>query len=113
MSLLFMTILLVLLGLSMGTTYICWMAGFTETLESINPALVATGLAIWSFILRAFLILPPIVGLQGRGWITWWWMCLGGILVFIPTIFLLIGYWNPVRAQRETRAELSAEGLQV
>jgi MFS family permease len=118
LSLLFMTLLLILLGLSMGTTYICWMAGFTETLESINPALVATGLAIWSFILRcitivAFLILPPIVGSQGQGWTTWWWMCLGGMLVFIPSIFLLIGYWNPVRARRETRAELRAEGLQV
>ncbi len=117
-SLLFMTILLSLLGVCMGTVYVSWMAGFTETVESINPALVATGLAVWSFILRcitivAFLALPPIIGPLGRGWTTWWWICLAGMVAFIPAIFLMAGYWNPIRAGQEMRARLRAEGLDV
>ncbi len=32
--------------------YATWMAGFTETVEAHNPALVATGLAVWGGMLR-------------------------------------------------------------
>ena len=42
------------------------MAAYTETLEQRNPALVATGLAIWGWVLRvvaagAFLVVPFVV----------------------------------------------------
>jgi len=44
-----------------------WMASFTETVEKHNPALVATGLAVWGWIIRAviaisFIIMPLVVG---------------------------------------------------
>jgi ACS family D-galactonate transporter-like MFS transporter len=35
-----------------GMAYCCWMAAFTETVEDINPAGTATGLAIWGWVLR-------------------------------------------------------------
>jgi MFS family permease len=35
-----------------GVAYAPWMAGFTETVETHNPAATATGLAIWGWILR-------------------------------------------------------------
>lgn len=46
--------------------YCPWMASFTETVEDRNPALAATGLAIWAWIQRlvvfaSFLLLPFIV----------------------------------------------------
>ena len=49
-----------------GTAYATWMASFTETIEAHNPALTATGLAIWGWLLRlvitaSFLAIPPIV----------------------------------------------------
>ena len=49
-----------------GCAYATWMAAFTETIEARNPALTATGLAIWGWILRlvvtaSFLLLPQIV----------------------------------------------------
>jgi MFS family permease len=50
----------------LGIAYAPWMAGFTETVEKHNPALTATGLAVWGWILRivvavaAFLV-PTIV----------------------------------------------------
>ncbi|MHB1717154.1 MAG: MFS transporter [Acidimicrobiales bacterium] len=49
-----------------GATYSPWMAAFTETVERRNPALVATGLAVWGWILRVvvaltFLVVPFVV----------------------------------------------------
>ncbi len=55
-----------LLAVCMGIAYAPWMASFTETVERHNPALVATGLAVWGWILRAVVavsifILPFVV----------------------------------------------------
>jgi MFS family permease len=49
-----------------GTAYVCWMAAFTETVEKVNPAATATGLAVWGWILRivvtlSFALLPVVV----------------------------------------------------
>ncbi len=50
----------------MGAAYATWMASFTEMVEQLNPALTATGLAIWGWLLRlivtaSFLLLPHVV----------------------------------------------------
>jgi hypothetical protein len=50
----------------MGFAYATWMASFTETIEAHNPALTATGLAVWGWVLRlvvtaSFLGLPHVV----------------------------------------------------
>lgn len=62
------TLVLVSIGLavSLSVAYAPWMAGFTETVEAKNPALVATGLALWGWLLRlvvavSFLFLPLVV----------------------------------------------------
>jgi hypothetical protein len=59
-------ILLVLTGAWLGAAWVPWMAAFTETVEHRNPALSATGLAIWGWILRvtvasAVITIPLIV----------------------------------------------------
>jgi MFS family permease len=46
-------IMSVLLAASLAVAYSPWMASFTETVERRNPALVATGLAVWGWIIRA------------------------------------------------------------
>lgn len=107
-----MAIFLSLFGITIATAYVTWMASFTETLESINPALVATGLAVEAAILRFFVVvstlgLPLVVG-NGQGWGTWWWICIAGMMVFIPTIFTATGYWNIARARREIQAREDA-----
>ncbi len=58
--------LLAAISMFLGFAYVSWMASFTETVEARNPALTATGLAVWGWILRivvfvAFLILPQVV----------------------------------------------------
>jgi MFS family permease len=58
--------IIALLSFGLGVAYTPWMASFTETVEARNPALTATGLAIWGWILRvvvfvAFLIIPHVI----------------------------------------------------
>jgi MFS transporter, ACS family, D-galactonate transporter len=61
-----MALIIALLSFFLGVAYTPWMASFTETVEARNPALTATGLAIWGWIIRivvfvAFLLIPTIV----------------------------------------------------
>ena len=61
-----LAIIIAVLSLGLGIAYTPWMASFTETVEDRNPALTATGLAIWGWIIRiviavSFLILPHVV----------------------------------------------------
>jgi MFS family permease len=49
-----------------GTAYVAWMSAVTETVEKVNPAATATGLAVWGWILRlvvtaSFALLPVVV----------------------------------------------------
>ncbi|MFZ0666109.1 MAG: MFS transporter [Acidimicrobiales bacterium] len=58
--------MVVLLGVFIGVAYTPWMAGYTEAVEAHNPALTATGLAVWGWILRivvavSFLVLPRVI----------------------------------------------------
>jgi hypothetical protein len=59
-------LVIVLLALSISLAYAPWMANYTEQVESHNPALTASGLAIWGWILRitvalSFLVLPHVI----------------------------------------------------
>ena len=59
-------LLMVLLATAIGCAYCPWMAGYTEQVESHNPALAASGLAVWGWILRivvavSFLVLPRVI----------------------------------------------------
>jgi MFS family permease len=61
-----MAIILAALSFCLGVAYVPWMASFTETVEARNPALTATGLAIWGWIIRvvvfaSFLIIPAVI----------------------------------------------------
>ena len=59
-------LVIVLLAVSISIAYAPWMANYTEQVESHNPALTASGLAIWGWILRitvalSFLVLPYVI----------------------------------------------------
>jgi hypothetical protein len=54
------------LAVCMAIAYAPWMAGFTEDVEKRNPALTATGLAVWGWVIRvvvavSIFILPFVV----------------------------------------------------
>ena len=191
----------------LAVAYAPWMASFTETVEKHNPALTATGLAVWGWIIRVVIavsigILPTVVssmtpivqygaqvkaidaqygtglaaiqtlqkvdpatlaalqknpadpaaGLKAVGdvstalhvssataiadlqaaqkippsdlafmqahandvinasasapgqWKDWWWVCVGGMVLFLPFILVMAGRWSPKKA-REDAAE--------
>jgi MFS family permease len=55
-----------LLAMFLAIAYAPWMASFTETVEKRNPALTATGLAVWGWTIRIIvalsaLLLPVVV----------------------------------------------------
>ncbi len=61
-----LAVILAVLSFFTGIAYTPWMASFTETVEARNPALIATGLAIWGWIVRvtvflSFLIIPVMI----------------------------------------------------
>jgi MFS family permease len=61
-----LALILATLSFFLGVAYTPWMASFTETVEARNPALTATGLAIWGWIQRvvvflSFLLIPVVV----------------------------------------------------
>jgi MFS transporter, ACS family, D-galactonate transporter len=61
-----MAIILAAGSFTLGVAYVPWMASFTETVEARNPALIATGLAIWGLIIRivvaaSFFVIPVVI----------------------------------------------------
>jgi MFS family permease len=194
-------IVISILAVFLAIAYAPWMASFTETVERHNPALIATGLAVWGWIIRAvialsILILPSVVGsmtplvtyasqvvaystkyapelatlkavdpatqaalaanpsdtaaatkavgeiatafhisaaaatarftatatvpkadlayLSAHGtavttasaaapgqWKNWWWVCVGGEVVFLPFILVMVGRWSPRKARQD------------
>ena len=49
--------ILIFMAVSLGVAYAPWMASFTETAEQRNPALAATGLAVWGLVIRIVIAL--------------------------------------------------------
>ncbi|MCW2887066.1 MAG: hypothetical protein QOE54_7345 [Streptosporangiaceae bacterium] len=37
-------------------------------------------------------------------WQHWWWVCLGGEILFVPFIFVMAGRWSPRRAREDAEA---------
>jgi hypothetical protein len=59
-------LIMVMLAITIGCAYAPWMASYTEQIEAHNPALTATGLAVWGWTLRivvavSFLVLPRVI----------------------------------------------------
>ncbi len=59
-------LVIVLLAVAISAAYSPWMANYTEQVEWHNPALTATGLGVWGWILRivvalSFLVIPRVI----------------------------------------------------
>ncbi|WP_304047603.1 MFS transporter, partial [Jatrophihabitans endophyticus] len=54
-------IILSLLAVFLGVAYAPWMASFTETVEKRNPALTATGLAVWGLVIRIVIAISVFI----------------------------------------------------
>jgi MFS family permease len=107
-----MALILSLLASFLAITYCPWFASFTETLEAHNPALIATGTSLYGFSTRLVLvpfgvIIPHVLGSPVQtlaGWHDWFYVCIGGIVVFTPLIFTMVGRWSPAKARADFEA---------
>ena len=43
-----------------------------------------------------------------KQWQRWWWVCLGGQILFLPFIFLLTGRWSPRKARQDAKEHAEA-----
>lgn len=41
-------------------------------------------------------------------WRTWWWICVGGQVLFLPFVFLTAGRWSPTRARQDAALHQAA-----
>ncbi len=104
-----MALILSLMSTSLACAYCPWFASFTETLEAYNPGLIATGSSLYGFATRLVgvpfgIIIPHIVGSPvetAAGWRTWFYVCIGCVVVFVPFIFTMHGHWSPAKARAE------------
>src|ERR1700761_2234878 len=87
-----MALILSFLSASLACCYGPWFASFTETLESYNPGLIATGSSLYGFATRLVgvpfgIIIAHIIGSPietQSGWKTWFYVCIGCCVVFVP-----------------------------
>jgi MFS family permease len=107
-----MALILSLMSCFLSCTYGPWFASFTETLEAHNPALIATGTSLYGFATRVVgvpfgIVIPHIIGspLQtASGWHTWFYICIGTCVLFVPFIFTMTGRWSPAKARADFEA---------
>lgn len=95
-----------LLGGALACAYAPWMANYSENAEDVDPRLQGTAWGIFGFLTKAvaFLVLlvaPSVV--ERVGWQPWLYVCLAGLVLFIPAIFVFHGPWR--RTERPTRVE--------
>ena len=41
-------------------------------------------------------------------WRTWWWICVGGQVLFLPFVFVMAGRWSPKKAREDAQAHQEA-----
>ncbi|MFJ4715263.1 MFS transporter [Streptomyces sp. NPDC088785] len=46
-------------------------------------------------------------------WQTWWWVCLGGQVLFVPFVFVMTGRWRPRDARRDLERHEESVARQV
>lgn len=118
-----LAVIMALLSGSFAFAIVGFYAGYTEAVEARNPALAATGMAIWGWVVRimaflSFIVTPLIVTsattlLEGQvhtaafkvavvaiygEWKVWLWVCVAGTIIYGLTALVLPGPWTTRRA---------------
>ena len=109
-------------------TDLATIAPYSAQLQTIAPySAQLTAMAPYSAQLTALSKVPPaaLAFLQEHGaavqtaaaaapgqWKNWWWVCVGGEVLFLPFIFIMTGRWSPRKAKQdadEHEAKVAAE----
>ena len=82
--------------------------------KSLTSAQIATvGAADLESLLRAEKVIVPAQKASPNEWKRWWWVCIGGMVIFFVLVFTMRGRWSPRAAKRdiEERERIVAEEL--
>jgi len=97
-----------LLGATLAMAYAPWMANYSENAEDVDPRLQGTAWGVFGFLTKfvacLVLVVCPIVVKASLGsWQPWLYVCLAGMVLFIPAVFLFHGPWR--RSERPATVE--------
>ena len=90
------------------------LASLIQTGKAVSNAQIATvGAPTWSRCFDQEMVIVPAQKASPNQWKTWWWVCIGGQVVFFLLVFAMKGRWSPAAARRdmEERERLVAEEL--
>ena len=85
----------------------------TELLSQLIAAVAAAGSPQLAQLLQQETVIVPAQKAAPKEWKTWWWVCLGGQVIFLGLIFTMRGRWSPRKAREddEEREALVAREL--
>lgn len=97
-----------LLGATLAMAYAPWMANYSENAEDVDPRLQGTAWGVFGFLTKfvacLVLVICPIVVKASLGsWQPWLYVCLAGMVLFIPAVFIFHGPWR--RSERPATVE--------
>ncbi len=46
-------------------------------------------------------------------WRAWWWVCVGGVIVFLPFVLVMAGEWSPKKAREEAERHEQAVAAEL
>jgi len=95
-----------LLGATLACAYAPWMANYSENSEDVDPRLQGTAWGVFGFLTKfiaclTLIVCPIVVKASAGSWQPWLYVCLAGMVIYLPAVFIFKGPWR--RAQQ--RAE--------
>ncbi|WDL97712.1 MFS transporter [Alicyclobacillus sp. ALC3] len=89
---------LVSVGIFLGVAYTPWMAMFSETMESIRPALQGSGWGVFGLFVRVMvtvlLVAAPLMTAKAHSWAPWLYVMTISEFLFIPALLFMKGSWR-------------------
>jgi hypothetical protein len=78
-----------------------------------NAQITGIGASDLESLLRSEKVIVPAQKASPNEWKRWWWVCIGGMVIFFALVFTMRGRWSPRAAKRdiEERERLVAEEL--
>lgn len=97
-----------LLGGTLAMAYAPWMANYSENSEDVDPRLQGTAWGVFGFLTKfiacvTLIACPLVVKASAGSWQPWLYVCLAGMVIYLPAVFIFKGPWK--RSQRVATVE--------
>lgn len=107
-----------LLGGTLAMAYAPWMANYSENAEDVDPRLQGTAWGVFGFLTKFIACLtliacPIVVKASAGSWQPWLYVCLAGMVIYLPAVFLFKGPWRRGRQQATVEPVVAAVPAQA